>query len=147
MRKKGVLQASVELEVPFFDVDMMNIVWHGHYVKYFEVVRCALLDKIGHNYNQMRECGYGWPVVDLQLRYVLPAEFGQKITVTADLVEWQERLKINYLITDSATGARLTRGSTVQVAVRMADREMQFVAPPEFREAVEAAVARESLKK
>lgn len=144
MRKKGILQASVELEVPFFDVDMMNIVWHGHYVKYFEVARCALLDKIGHNYNQMRECGYGWPVVDLQLRYVQPAEFGQKILVAADLVEWQERLKINYLITDVASGQRLTRGTTVQVAVRSVDREMQFVAPVEFRNAVEAAVARES---
>ena len=146
MRKKGILQASVELEVPFFDVDMMNIVWHGHYVKYFEMARCALLDKIGHNYNQMRECGYGWPVVDLQLRYVQPA-FGQKIVVTADLVEWQERLKINYLISDVASGERLTRGTTVQVAVRIADREMQFVAPVEFRDAVETAIARESLRK
>lgn len=145
MRKKGILQACIELEVPFFDVDMMNIVWHGHYVKYFEMARCALLDKIGHNYNRMRECGYGWPVVDLQLRYVQPAEFGQKIIVTADLVEWQERLKINYLITDTTSGERLTRGSTVQVAVRIADREMQFVSPPEFRRAVEDAVARAAL--
>ncbi|NLC09623.1 MAG: acyl-CoA thioesterase, partial [Gammaproteobacteria bacterium] len=98
MRKKGVIQASVTLEVPFFDVDMMDIVWHGHYVKYFEVARCALLDKINHNYTQMRDSGYGWPVVDMQLRYIKGAIFGQKITVTADLIEWQERLKINYLI-------------------------------------------------
>lgn len=144
MRKKGILQAGITLEVPFFDIDMMEIVWHGHYVKYFEMARCALLDKIGHNYLQMRECGYGWPVVDLQLRYVKPACFGQQITVTADLVEWQERLKINYLITDAASGERLTRGSTIQVAVRMADREMQFVTPSEFRQAVQEALAREA---
>jgi acyl-CoA thioesterase FadM len=35
-----------------FDVDTMNVVWHGHYVKYLEVARCALLDKIGHNYTR-----------------------------------------------------------------------------------------------
>lgn len=145
MRKKGVLQASIVLEVPFFDVDMMDIVWHGHYVKYFEMARCALLDSIGHNYIQMRECGYGWPVVDMQLRYVQPAEFGQKIIVTADLVEWQERLKINYLITDAETGQRLTRGTTIQVAVRIADRYMQFVTPPEFQQAVQEALAREAV--
>lgn len=141
MRKKGVLQASIALKVPFFDIDMMEIVWHGHYVKYFEMARCALLDKIGHNYMQMRECGYGWPVVDMQLRYVQPAEFGQQITVTADLVEWQERLKINYLITDAVTGQRLTRGTTIQVAVRIADRDTQFVTPPEFQQAVQRALA------
>ena len=50
MRKEGVLQAEIELVVPFFDVDMMEVVWHGHYVKYFEEARCALLDKLGHNY-------------------------------------------------------------------------------------------------
>ena len=55
MRKEGVLQAEIELVVPFFDVDMMEVVWHGHYVKYFEEARCALLDKLGHNYRQMRD--------------------------------------------------------------------------------------------
>ena len=41
MRKEGVLQAEIELLVPFFDVDMMEVVWHGHYVKYFEEARCS----------------------------------------------------------------------------------------------------------
>ena len=45
MRKKGVLQETVNIDVPFFDVDMMDVVWHGHYIKYFEVARCALLDQ------------------------------------------------------------------------------------------------------
>jgi hypothetical protein len=37
--------------------------------------------------------------------------------VRADLVEWKNRLKIHYLISDAETGERLTRASTVQVAV------------------------------
>lgn len=143
MRKKGVIQASVTLEVPFFDVDMMDIVWHGHYVKYFEVARCALLDKINHNYTQMRDSGYGWPVIDMQLRYIKAAVFGQKITVTADLIEWQERLKINYLICDTQTGERLTRGSSIQVAIELASGEMQFVTPAVLHTAVAEAIANE----
>ncbi len=143
MRKKGVIQANVTLEVPFFDVDMMDIVWHGHYVKYFEVARCALLDKINHNYTKMRDSGYGWPVVDMQLRYIKGAVFGQKITVTADLIEWQERLKINYLICDTQTGERLTRGSSIQVAIELASGEMQFVTPAVLHTAVAEAIANE----
>ncbi|MCQ4272971.1 acyl-CoA thioesterase [Pseudomonas kuykendallii] len=140
MRKDGVLQSEIEVLVPFFDVDSMDIVWHGHYVKYLEVARCALLDRIGHNYQQMRDAGYGWPIIDLQLRYVRPARFNQRISVRADLVEWENRLKINYLIRDVETGERLTRASSVQVAVEIASREMQLASPAVFVDAVRKAL-------
>jgi acyl-CoA thioester hydrolase len=141
MRSKGVLQAEIEFAVPFFDVDSMEVVWHGHYVKYLEVARCALLDKLGHNYQQMRASGYAWPIIDLQLRYVRGAQFGQQIKVRADLIEWQNRLKINYLITDVATGERLTRASSVQVAVQISSREMQLASPRVLVDAVERVLS------
>jgi acyl-CoA thioester hydrolase len=137
MRSKGVLHADTQILVPFFDVDSMNVVWHGHYVKYLEVARCALLDKLGHNYTAMLESGYAWPVIDLQLRYVRGAVFGQTLNVRASLVEWENRLKISYLISDLATGERLTRASSVQVAVHVANREMQLASPKVFVDAVE----------
>ena len=136
MRSAGVLHADTEILVPFFDVDTMHVVWHGHYVKYLEVARCALLDHIGHNYTQMLEAGYAWPVIDMQLRYVRGATFGQQINVRASLVEWENRLKITYLITDLASGERLTRACTVQVAVEIASREMQLASPKCFTDAV-----------
>ncbi|WP_312484110.1 acyl-CoA thioesterase [Stutzerimonas nitrititolerans] len=141
MRKSGVLQAEVEVLVPFFDVDSMDVVWHGHYIKYFEVARCALLDRIGHNYQQMRDAGYAWPVIDVQLRYMRGARFNQRIIVRADLIEWENRLKINYLINDAVTGERMTRGTSVQVAVEIASREMQLASPKVFVKAVERALA------
>ena len=132
--------AQVEMQVQFFDLDPMEIVWHGRYVKYLEVVRCALLDSIGYNYVEMKASGYAWPVIDMQLRYVRGAVFGQTINVRASLVEWENRLKVNYLITDLASGERLTRASTVQVAVEVASREMQLASPKVFTNAVEKAL-------
>ena len=140
MRSAGVLHCDTEILVPFFNVDTLNVVWHGHYVKYLEVARCALLDKIGHNYTAMLESGYAWPVIDLQLRYVRGAVFGQTLNVRASLVEWENRLKVNYLITDLASGERLTRASTVQVAVEVASREMQLASPKVFTDTVERAL-------
>ena len=122
--------AEVDMEVQFFDLDPMEIVWHGNYVKYLEVVRCALLDKIGYNYPQMKESGYAWPVVDMHLRYVAPATFGQKLRLRADIVEWENCLKIDYLIADAATGKRLNRATTTMVAVDIATKEMCYVSPP-----------------
>ncbi|WP_028104966.1 acyl-CoA thioesterase [Pseudoduganella violaceinigra] len=131
MRKKTEARwfAEVEMQVQFFDLDPMEIVWHGNYVKYLEVVRCALLDKIGYNYVEMKASGYAWPIVDMQLRYAAPATFGQVLRLRAEIVEWENRLKIDYLISDAASGRRLNKASTVQVAVDMATREMCFVSP------------------
>jgi len=137
MRSKGVLHVDTDVLVPFFDVDSMNVVWHGHYIKYLEVARCALLDHIGHNYSQMLESGYAWPVIDIQLRYVRGAVFGQRLVVRASLVEWESRLKINYLISDAETGERMTRASSIQVAVDIETREMQLASPKVFTDAVE----------
>ncbi|CAI8822023.1 MULTISPECIES: acyl-CoA thioesterase [Pseudomonas] len=136
MRSQGVLHVDTEVLVPFFDVDSMLVVWHGHYVKYLEVARCALLDRLEHNYLQMQASGFAWPVIDLQLRYVRGATFGQRLNVRASLVEWENRLKINYLISDAATGERMTRASSVQVAVDIASGEMQLASPQVMLDAV-----------
>jgi len=139
MRKRGILSAEVEIQVPFYDVDSIHVVWHGHYMKYLEQARCALLDQLGYNYNAMHASRTVWPVIEAHLRYVQPARFGQRLRVCAELVEWQNRLKVNYLIVDAATGARLTRATTVQVAVDLQTQEMQWQSPPELMRAVQRA--------
>ena len=123
-------RAETEIQVQFFDLDPMEVVWHGHYVKYLEIARGALLDSIDYNYPQMRASGYVWPVIDLQLRYVASARFGARLKLRAEIVEWENRLRIEYLISHAATGRRLTRASTTQVAVEIATGEMCFASPP-----------------
>ena len=140
MRKRGRLGAEVRIKVPFYDIDTLQVAWHGHYAKYLEEARCALLDRIGYDYDAMRADGYAWPVIDLHIRYAQPARFGQLIAVRAELVEWQNRLVINYLVTDAATGTRLTRAATTQIAVLIATREMQMVSPAGLVRAVQTAL-------
>jgi acyl-CoA thioester hydrolase len=123
-------QVEVPLTIPFHDVDMIGIVWHGHYAKYFEIARCALLDQLDYGYDAMRESGFMWPVIDLRVRYIKPLRFGQQVLVKATLREWENRLLIDYLLTDAKDGHRLTKGTTSQVAVDVASGEMCFVSPP-----------------
>ncbi|MGI9323157.1 MAG: acyl-CoA thioesterase [Pseudomonadales bacterium] len=124
------LEIETDIEVPFYDVDMMNVVWHGNYARYLEVARCKLLDSIDYGYAQMRESGYAWPVVDMRLRYVQPCRFQQVIRVKATLAEWEYRLRIKYLITDAESGKKLTKARTDQVAVEIKTGEMCIVSPP-----------------
>ena len=77
----------------------------------------------------MKASGYVWPVIDLHMRYIAPAKFAQRLKLRAEIVEWENRLKIAYLITNSGTGQRISRATTTQVAVEIASGEMCFVSP------------------
>lgn len=121
---------EVVVEIPFHDVDMMGVAWHGHYAKYCEIARCALLDTFSYNYPEMKESGYSWPVIELKLRYAHPARMGQKIKIRASLREYELHMKIDFLITDAESGKRLSKGHTIMVPVDLETEEMLFGSPP-----------------
>lgn len=141
MRKTGPLTHSIDLDVAFHDVDSMAVVWHGHYLKYLENARWALMEHIGHGYAPMLASGYVWPIIESHVRYVRAARFQERLHVQASLVEWETRLAVNYLVQDAASGARIARARTVQVAVESATGEMQYRSPAGFLNAVAAALA------
>ena len=78
-----------KIKAQFYDLDPMDVVWHGNYVRFFEDARCELLNKIGYNYEEMKDSGYTWPVVDLHIRYARPITFGQEVIIQTDLVEYE----------------------------------------------------------
>jgi acyl-CoA thioester hydrolase len=129
-------QVERDIDIPFFDLDPMQVVWHGHYVKYLELARCDLLAHIGYDYQKMYESGYAWPVVDMRIQYVKPLRLGQKVRVLATLDDWEYRLKISYVIIDVDSGERLTKGYTTQVAVDLTTEEMCLESPAPLKAAL-----------
>src|SRR3954471_7398627 len=148
MRKHSDISAQITCEVAFADVDLAQVVWHGHYLRYLENARWALMRLIDFDLQEMIDSGYLWPVVDLRVKYVRAARFGDVLTVRASLVEWEQRLAVNYLVTDAANGDRVARAQTIQVAVRPQNLELLFVMPPclidrvaNYLQSLEAATA------
>ncbi|MFT3709632.1 MAG: acyl-CoA thioesterase [Archangium sp.] len=122
------LSNEIEVTPAFYDVDPMSVVWHGHYVKYFELARSALMSKFDYDYHAMRESGFFWPIVDMRIKFVRPAALKQLLKVKATITEFESRLRVDYRIT-SATGDVVTKGHTIQVAVDANTMEMQWVCP------------------
>lgn len=135
-RLRAVLSATVEVEVGFPDLDPMAVAWHGHYLRYFEQARVALMRFIGYDYPDMQASGYTWPIIEAKLRYLRPVRYRQRLAVTAGLQEWENRLRIGYLITDAESGVRITTGYTIQCAVT-ATGELQLLCPDVLRKRVE----------
>lgn len=131
---KRPLEAVVTAGVAFHDCDPMGVLWHGRYAEYFELARVALMDAFDYGYAQMADSGYAWPVVDYRVRYLKPLRFGQRVVVKTWIIEWQFRLKLGYLIRDAVSGETLTRGHTVQAAVRLDNGALQMASPPVLRQ-------------
>ncbi|MFV0477608.1 MAG: acyl-CoA thioesterase [Parahaliea sp.] len=129
-KPKIYAQAECLIEVPFHDIDSLEIAWHGHYVKYLEIARTTLLDSINYDVVAMRASGYAWPVIELYIRYAQPLRYRQQIRIVAELVEIEHRMKIRYTLYDVISSRRLTRAHTVQVALDMTNSEMLFASPP-----------------
>jgi acyl-CoA thioester hydrolase len=125
---------EIELTPAFHDLDPMAIVWHGNYLKYFELARCALMGRFDYDYAQMHASGFIWPIVDLRTKYVRSAHHGQRLRISAQIVEWEFRLKIEYVVRDASSGEVLTRAHTIQVAVDMATQEMCMASPAVLRQ-------------
>ena len=132
MNKKYHFSHSIDLTIPFHDVDSMKVVWHGNYFRYFENAREALLNTLQFGYNQMLLSDYCWPVIDAKIKYIRPLTFEQKIKVHAYLTEYENRLYIDYEIKDAQTEMVTTKGYTIQVAVHKDTQEICFVTPEIF---------------
>jgi acyl-CoA thioester hydrolase len=127
-----MISAEAIAKIQFYDVDAMQVVWHGNYARYLELARCALLEKIGYSYPEMARSGYFWPVVDMRIKYVRPVRLAQKIRLTATLLEYENRLRIDYRIVDAASGELLSKAQTTQLAVAVGTGELEFNSPNEL---------------
>lgn len=137
-KRKPMKKNRLNIDIPFFDVDAYRVVWHGNYPKYMEMARCALLSEIGCPYSVMEEQGFFFPIVDIQVKYIKPLLFEQKVVVESWLTEWENRLKISYAIKDRDTGEVFTKGKTTQFAVAMPEQITQYESPAFLTDAVTA---------
>ena len=124
-----MISTEIEIKAPFYDVDSMDIVWHGNYVKYLEDARCALLEKIGYDYDAMRESGYAWPLVGINIKYISPIRFKQLIRIRASLDEYENCIKVKYLLYDAESGKKIAKAETLQMAIDMKTMKALYFSP------------------
>jgi acyl-CoA thioester hydrolase len=130
--------AEAELTVEFFDLDPMQVVWHGNYINYFEIGRRALLEKIGYSYTEMEESGYAFPVIEISAKYPGSLKFKDRAIVKAVLLEYENRLKIQYEIRNVKTGLVTTKGVSSQMAFNIKTNDSCFACPQILLNKIEA---------
>lgn len=121
---------EVTLKVPFYDLDPMQIVWHGNYLKYFDVARSGLFDHLGVDLFDVHEKdGYIFPIIRSAVKHVRPLRRGDEFVCRATVKEARTKIVIAFEIRLVKDGTLCAKGSTEQVAVRVPQMELAFSIP------------------
>jgi len=126
------LSCETPLIVRFNEVDALRIVWHGHYVNYFEDGRQAFGRKYDLGYLDVFSEGYTVPIVEVLVQHKSPLTFGQKAIIKTTFVDSPAaKILFNYEIYAEDNSTLVCKGSTIQVFTRKDSMDLELY-PPSF---------------
>jgi acyl-CoA thioester hydrolase len=129
------ITARTEILIRFNEADPLGIVWHGHYVRYFEDGREAFGEKYGLRYLDIFGEGYTVPVVNIQCDYKRSLRYGDKVVVETKFIDdLAAKIRFEYTLTNPASGEIVAKGSSVQVFLDKETSTLQLITPAFFTE-------------
>ena len=128
------LEYIFEQDIKFSDVDSMAVVWHGHYIRFFEDGREAWGKKYGLTYLDVYENGFFLPVVSAHCEYLQPLQYGDTAIIETTFIDSPAaKLFFDYKIYRKSDRALCAVGETTQVFLDQ-NRELYIAVPPFIEE-------------
>ncbi|MBL8840126.1 MAG: acyl-CoA thioesterase [Planctomycetes bacterium] len=105
--------------VRYHETDQMGVVHHSNYIRWFELGRTEMMKAHGFDYAALERDGCLLAVVDVGLRYLAPARFGEEVTIDSWIAEVERvRVRFEYLVRRvDAAATPLCRGHTLLASV------------------------------
>ena len=130
---------EVQLTIPFHDLDPLHIVWHGNYLKYFDIARFGLFNSAGIDLDEYyRKTGYLFPVTKTSTKHIIPLRYGDVFICKATVVEARIKIVLDFEIRRTSSGEICARGRGEQVAVKSPEMELELEIPEDVRRALGA---------
>lgn len=139
MKRKTNPQAAAltdrtTIKVRFSEIDSMQIVWHGEYVRYFEDGRESFGRHYGLDYMSIHCEGYVVPIVDLTCQFKQPLSFGEEAIVETRYIRCDAaKILFEYTIYRATDRSIVATGTTTQVFLN-ANKELELMNPDFYRE-------------
>jgi acyl-CoA thioester hydrolase len=121
--------------VRFNEADPLGIVWHGHYLRYFEDGREAFGKAHGISYLDFYHAGLAVPVVSVHCDYKKPLRYGEEVIVEVIYKPVAAaKLIFDYVMYEPETMKVVATGSSTQVFVDAKTFDLQLTLPAFFEE-------------
>jgi acyl-CoA thioester hydrolase len=115
--------------VRYAETDQMQIVHHANYIVWMEEGRSEFMRSSGADYAEVERGGYLFAVTGVQIRYLAPAHYGERVIVRTWIEELRSRtLKFGYEIINANSGTLLVTGQSEHVCM---DRQGRVTRIPE----------------
>jgi len=129
---------ETSLRVRFYEVDAYRVVWHGHYIGWFEAGRNELTERFQMGPLELKERNLLAPVVELTCQFKLPAAYGDLLIIQTTMERTEvAKLIFHYRVLHQGSGKVLATGSTTHVLTDLSGNLLYRV-PPEVFEKIEA---------
>ena len=110
---------EVKIRVRYADTDQMGYVYYGNYAAYYEVARVESFRSLGYAYKNLEEAGVMMPVLELKVKYLLPAKYDDLLTVKVTIPDFP-KVKIRYIYdVYNEQGEHLNTGETTLAFINM----------------------------
>ena len=131
------LNTEIKLTIPFHDLDPMHVVWHGNYLKYFDIARFELFNKVGIDlYGYSVKHKIMFPITRTTTKHIIALGHGEEVVCRATLVEAVYKIVIDFEIRRTESDQICTKGRSEQVAVKVPDMDLMFEIPSDIRTAL-----------
>jgi acyl-CoA thioester hydrolase len=128
---------EVKLTVPFHDLDPLQMVWHGNYLKYFDIARSALFDNLGVDLiSYFKRTHYLFPITKISTKHIVSLRYRDEFKCKATVVEAQYKIVVELQIRLVENNQLCAKGRSEQVAVKYPEMEIMFEIPGEIRKAL-----------
>ena len=128
---------EVKLRVPFHDLDPLHMVWHGNYLKYFDIARSELFHSLGvdlFSYFNRTNCLF--PITKTSTKHIVSLRYRDEFKCKATVVEARYKIVVEFRISSGEKNQLCAKGRSEQVAVKYPKMEMLFEIPDEIRKAL-----------
>jgi len=108
----------------------MGVVYHAHYLVWFELGRTELMRSLGCDYGRLEDRdGVFFPVCEIQARYLVSARYDDRIEVWTRLAQLgRARVRFEYRLTREGDSELLTTGFSEHAAVNRTGRPIRMPA-------------------
>ena len=112
----------------------MQMVWHGNYMKYFDIARSELFDALGVDLFDFHDrTRYIFPIIRTAVKHIHPLRRGDEFICRATVKDARSKIVVAFEIRLVADGTICARGTTEQAAVLAPEMEMVYTIPEEIR--------------
>jgi len=80
-----MIQTECTIDVRYYETDLMGIVHHSNYIRYFEYGRIKMLEEIGLPISEIEGRGVMLPVVSTFCTYKTPSRMGETLRIISSV--------------------------------------------------------------